>query len=118
MNERLQAAIVSTAYKINEGKPREQLIAELVVLGATQEEAAEAYRVALGIVNDAHKRGGWHDFAFGGAWLFGAFIAVILYDKSQAAWLYGFATIAFFWGCFRIGRGFWRSVKAKFRGQG
>jgi hypothetical protein len=114
MNERLQAVIVSAAYKINEGKPEQQIIAEMLVLGATQEEAAEAYRLAQGIVNEAYRQGGWFDFVIGGALLFGAWIAVILYDKSQAAWLYGAATIGFFWGCYRICTGLWKSAKARF----
>ena len=73
MNERLQAVIISTAYKIAEGKPKEQLIAEIMVLGASPREAEDAYRLALGIVNNAKVQSGKHHMATG---LLTAFVAV------------------------------------------
>lgn len=73
MNERLQAVIISTAYKVAEGKPKQQLIAEIMVLGATEAEAEEAYRQAVGIVDTAKLQSGKHHMATG---ILTAFVAL------------------------------------------
>jgi hypothetical protein len=116
----LQAVIVSTAYKIAEGKPKEQLIAEIVVLGATQAEAEEAYRLAVGIVNTAKVQGGRHHMSMG---LLTAFIALpiagVFYLFSERAgnavlWL------GLLGGGATFIRGAWRALTSKggINGQG